>query len=76
MKSQSKELHVNLYCDEDHLKVFPDVPSTGFKKNKTHFVWAVLPDTNEEGRCEPCRGKRPPCQLCSYMKNANTFIGK
>ena len=35
VKRLSKELHVNLSCDEDHLKVFPDVPSTGFKKSKT-----------------------------------------
>ena len=64
LKSQSKE-------------VFPDVPSTGLKKKKNlkyNFVRAVLPDINEEGRCEQCGGKRPPCQLCSYMKNAKVNI--
>ena len=34
---------------------------------------AALPDINEVGRCEPCGGKRPPCQLHSNMKNASTF---
>ena len=47
-------------------KVFPEVPIIGFKNNKklkSHLVRAVLPDINEVGRCEPCGGKRPPCQL-------------
>ena len=29
-----KELHVILACDEDHEKVFPEVPIIGFKSNK------------------------------------------
>ena len=37
---------------------------------------AALPDVNEIGRCEPCGGKRPPCQLCSNMKNTSTFKSK
>ena len=37
---------------------------------------AALPDINEVGRCEPCGGKRPPCQLCSNMKNTSTFKSK
>ena len=71
-----KELHVSLACDKDHEKVFPDVPIIGFKNNKnlkSHFVRAVLPDINEEGRYELCSGKRPAYQLCTHMKNTNTF---
>ena len=30
---------------------------------------AVLPDINEIGRCKPCSGKRPPCQLWSRHAN-------
>ena len=30
----------------------------------------------EVGRCEPCGGKRPPCKLCSNMRNTSTFKGK
>ena len=37
---------------------------------------AALPEINEVGRCEPCCGKRPPCQLCSNMKNTSTFKSK
>ena len=31
------------------------------------------PDSNEVGRCELCGEKRPPCQLCSNMKNTSIF---
>ena len=36
----------------------------------------ALPDINEVGRREPCGGKRPPCQLCSNMKNTSIFKSK
>ena len=75
-KSQLKELHVILTCDEDHKKVFPEVPIIGFKSNKnlkSHLVRAALPDINEVGSCESCGGKRPLCQLCSNMKSTSTF---
>ena len=39
----------------------------------SHLVIVALPDINEVDRSEPCSGKRPPCQLCSSMKNTNTF---
>ena len=79
LKSQLKELHVILACDKDHKRVFPEVPIIGLensKNSKSHFVRAALPDINEVGRCEPCGGKRPPCQLCSNMKNTSTFKSK
>ena len=66
LKAQLKELLVILACDEDHKKVFHEVPVTGFKNSKninSHLVRAALPDITEVGRCEPCGGKRPPCQL-------------
>ena len=37
---------------------------------------AILIDINEAGRCEPCGGKRPLCQLCSNMKDTGTFKSK
>ena len=79
LKSQLKELHVILTCDEAHKKVFPEVPIIGVKNNKnlkSHLVRAAFPDINEVGRCEPCGGKKPPCQLCSNMKNTSTFKSK
>ena len=53
LKSQLKELHVILACDEDHQKVFHEVPIIGFKNSKdlkSHFVRAALPDINEKDR--------------------------
>ena len=79
LKSQLKELHVMLVCDEAHKNVFPEVPIIGFRNNKnfkSQLVRAVLPDINEVGRCESCGGKMPPCQLCSNMKNTSTFKSK
>ena len=79
LKCQLKELHVILACDEDHNKVFTKVPIIGSKKNKnlkSHLVRGALPDINGIGRCEPCGGKRPPCQLCSNMNNTSTFESK
>ena len=60
LKSQLKELHVILACDEGHKKVFPEVSIIGFKNNKylkSQLVRAALPDINELGRCGPCGGK-------------------
>ena len=74
-----KELHVIVACDEAHKNVFPGVPIIGFKNNKnlkSHLVRSALPDINEVGRCEPCGGKRPPCQLCSNMKKTSNFKSK
>ena len=37
---------------------------------------AALPDINEVRRCEPCCGKRLPCQLGSNLKNTSNFKRK
>ena len=76
LKSQLKKLHIILACDENHKKVFPEVPVIGFKDNtnlKSYLVRATLPDINEVGRHEPCIEKRP-CQLCSNMKNTSIYF--
>ena len=76
LKSQLKKLHIILACDENHKKVFPEVPVIGFKDNKnlkSYLVRANLPDINEVGRYEPCIEKRP-CQLCSNMKNTSIYF--
>ena len=79
LKNQLKDLHVILACDEAHKKVFPEVSIIGFKNNKKlklHLVRVALPGINEVGRCEPCGGKIPPCQLCSNLNKTNTFKSK
>ena len=54
-------------------KVFPEVPMTGFKNNKTHLVRSLLPDLDEVGRPKLCGRKRYPSHLCEYMKDRFTF---
>ena len=79
LKNQLKELHVILACDEAQKKLFPEIPIIGLKHNKNlkpHLVRAALPDINEVDGCEPCGGKRPPCQLCGNIKNTSTFKSK
>ena len=51
-----QELHLLLAPDKEHKKVFPNVPVVGFRNGKSlkdYLVRAVLPRTNETGRCEP-----------------------
>ena len=52
LKSQLKELHVILASDEDHKKVFLDIPIISFKNKKnlkSHLVGVALPNINEVG---------------------------
>ena len=71
LKSQLKELHVILTCDEVIKIIIKKYFLIGFNNNKNlkpHLVKAALPDINESGRCKPYCGKRSPCQLCSNIK--------
>ena len=48
--------------DDEHKKVFPEVPMIGLKINKNlkvHFVRSQLADLDEACRSKPYRGKRP-----------------
>ena len=68
-----------LASDDEHKKVFPVVPMTGFKINKnfkTHLVRSQSPDVDEVGRSKPCGGKRSLCQLCQVMRSTLTFKSK
>ena len=68
-----------LASNDEHRKVFPDVPMIRFKINKNlkaHLVRLQLPDLDEVGRSKPCGGKRPPCHLHENMKDTCTFKSK
>ena len=59
-----EELHVIPASEDEHKKVFPDVPMIGFKNNKNlkaHLVRSQLPDLDEVGRSKPCGGKSKIC---------------
>ena len=69
-----EELHLLLVPDEEHTKVFPNVPVVGFRNGKNlkdYFVRALLPRTNETVRCEPC-GKKT-CLVCNSLRTTTTF---
>ena len=69
-----QELHLLLAPDKEHEKVFPNVPVVEFRNGKSfkdYLVRAVLPKTNETGRCEPC-GKEA-CLVCNSMRTNITF---
>ena len=68
-----QELHLLLAPDKKHKKVFPNVPVVGFRNGKSlkdYLVRAVLPRTNETGRCEPC-GKKT-CLVCNSIRTTTT----
>ena len=72
----AEELHILLAPDEQHRKIFTDIPRIGFKNGKSfkdHLVRSVLPKIDVAGNSGPCGGKRPPCELCKLMKKASTF---
>ena len=69
-----EELHILLTPNEEHKKVFPNVPVVEFRNGKSLKVFLIrvtLPKPNENGRCEPC-GKRS-CLVCDSISAATTF---
>ena len=68
-----EELHILLAPDEQHRKVFTDIPRIAFKNGKSlkdHLVRSVLPKIDVAGNSGPCGGKRPSCELCKLMKKS------
>ena len=71
-----EELHILLAPDEQHSKVFTEIPRIGFKNGKIlkdHLAKSVLPKIDVAYNSGPCCGKWPPCELCKVMKKASTF---
>ena len=71
-----EELHILLAPDEQHRKVFTDIPRIGFKNGKNlkdHLVRSVLPKIDIAVNSGPCGEKRLPCELCKLMKKTSTF---
>ena len=74
-----EELHAILASDDEHKKIFPDAPMTGFRINKNlkaHLLRSQIPNRDEVGRSNPCGGKRPLWDLCENMKDKCTFKSK
>ena len=76
IRKSLEELHILLAPDEQHRKVFTDIPRIGFKNGKSlkdHLERSVLPKIDVAGNSGPCGEKRPPCELCKLMKKTSTF---
>ena len=72
-----QELHILLTPDQEHKKVFQDIPVVGFRNGKSlkdHLVRAKLPNAEIAGRSESC-GKGN-CQVCDYICDTDAFTTK
>ena len=66
------ELHLLLTPDVAHKTVFTNVPTIGFKNDrslKDHLVRTVLPNIDAEGRSKPCGGKNRSCEVCKSVND-------
>ena len=72
------EIHLLLTPDQEHRKVFSNIPIVGFRNGKilkSILVRAKLPAKNSgEGSCGKCL--RRNCGVCDSMKCASTFSDK
>ena len=72
-----QELHIVPTPDQEHKKVFQDIPVLGFRNGeglKDTFVRAKLPNVEITGRSESCGKKN--CQVCDFKCNTDTFTTK
>ena len=60
--------------DNEHNKVFRDVPIIGFRRAKSLkgiLVKAKTPQIKSKGWCGPC--KRPRCKICKHIVCTRSF---
>ena len=60
--------------DNEHNKVFRDVPIIGFRRAKSLkdiLVKAKTPQIKSKGWCGPC--KRPRCKICKHIVRTRSF---
>ena len=70
------ELHIILTHNEEHKKVFKDIPMIGWRKPKSlkdHLVKAKLTEQKVlSSKCAPCN-KSKRCQVCQFLTECTTF---
>ena len=70
-------MHILLTPDQEHKKVFQDVPVVGFRNGKSlkdHLIRAKLPNVEIIERSGSCREGN--CQVCDFICNTDTFTAK
>ena len=68
------KIHLLLTPDNEHNKVFRDVPTTGFgraKSLKYILVRAKVHQIKNKGWCGPCKG--PRCEICKHIVPTRNF---
>ena len=75
LKEILKETHILLTPNEEHKRVFTDVPIVGFKNNKSlkgHLVNSSLKHISlNDGKSQKCNGNR--CDVCSLIQETSVF---
>ena len=70
-----RKIHILLACNNDHQKVFQDIPTVGFRRGKSlkdFLVRAKVPPLGDNrGSSGGCLGKR--CGVCTNVKNTTEF---
>ena len=74
LKNITNRIHPLLTPDNEHNKVFKDVPIIGFRRVKSLkniLVRAKIPQIKKKGWCSPC--KRCRCENCKYIVPTRKF---
>ena len=67
-------IHLLLTPDNEHNKVFRDVPIIGFRRArslKDILARAKVPQIKNKGWCGPCKG--PRCEICKHIAPTRNF---
>ena len=67
-------IHLLLTPDNEHNKVFGDVPIIGLRRAKSlkdTSNRAKIPQIKNKGWCDPCKG--PRCEICKYIIPTRNF---
>ena len=67
-------IHLLLTPENEHNKVFRDVPIIGFRRAKSLkdiLVRAKIPQIKNKGWCGPCKG--PRCEICKHIVPTRNF---
>ena len=78
LSSLLRKIHIILACNNDHQKVFQDIPTVGFRRGKSledFLVCAKVPPLGDNRSSSGgCLGKR--CGVCTNVTNTTEFAGK
>ena len=67
-------IHLLLTPDNEHNKLFRDVPIIGLRRAKSLrdiLVRAKIPQIKNKGWCSPCKG--PRCEICKHIVPTISF---